>query len=1258
MASDKTQHKKIKLGSKYEVPTSDTATKKNVPQHEKNSEDKTLLVDDDKTVVTRPPGSPSPQQQSSQQQSPSSQQQTGVNQTNSQANNNNNDDKTIVSGNKALASDDQAMAAEDKTVVTGQHLTPPPATEDANDATVVTGSHPTGAYTQNSQPAGLQTARQQYSRDNASQVNTTQNGHSPVTQTHPDDITQLSGNPITSRPLTNSSFSGDGPRRATIRVGSILKERFELVQVLGSGGMGVVYKALDRRKQEASDRQPYVAVKVLNEEFRQHPESLVALQRESSKAQELAHPNIATVYDFDRENDVVFMTMEWLQGKALDELIREDYPDGMPMQKALKIASGVANGLSYAHKRRIIHSDFKPSNVFVLSDGTAKVFDFGIARAVSSQAHGEGEQTLFDAGQLGALTPAYASLEMLLGQEPDIRDDLYAFACVIYECLTGKHPFKKLSALKAREAKKQPTKIKQLSSNQWKALASALAFSKENRPKTVDDFIDIFAGQPKRRVLTLASILAVVILGVAPVGYNMVTSFMADQKATEVTRAIHQLPPERALEAFSLIENEEPGVQEKIIEDVKKKIFQLLEAKALQHVSVADQRFDFVGARNVISQGKRYYPDSAQLNALFGKLQSHQDQLINNFYQEFNELLDENKIYPKESERDVLDIIAVVRRIDPEHVMLSDPRLAIAYSVAASEAIRTSKVDLADKILATAILLYPDDKRLINLVDSVKAVRNQDMQAIASSAIDDILATSSIDTIKEEIDQLLQKPFSNDNWGMELEQKYLAVKSKVSSSDSWLLSTQQQMALAYLQHAKLMRQEQRYSAARNDLKKSYQLAPNLFGLSDEQAILKASEAAYKAELQASNREAQVKALKTQFSIQIKARDERGAERSYLKLRRLLGANDKFMLKDALELMAKLYYDLAEHHAKAGDYKQAIKLINKGLQYHPNSRLLLKAKETYRKAIARLQQDKINKQQQQVVSLYQRGAKANAKKLTGELKTLASLDKQVHRKVNKDIQHYYLTQINQLKEVKPGEARAIANVAKKVYPNVKSLQTLIKSLDPCEVRFAGHGKKQRATCYDTLANEKRGPRLVVIPKAKTLPLFAMTKYEISNGDVSGYCQLKGKCTTSGDKQLPATTLSVVQAGDYAKWLSQQTGFNYRLPTDLEWLHAIKTNKRSSHREFNCQVKLGNKLLKGQNLLSVTSGRSNSWGLMNGIGNAQEWVKKGNQLIARGGNYQDPLSQCNPELKRNHTGKPDGVTGFRLVREVFSGTQQKA
>ena len=229
----------------------------------------------------------------------------------------------------------------------------------------------------------------------------------------------------------------------------ILKKRFVLEAVIGSGGMGIVYKARDLLKVEAQDRDPYVAIKVLSEEFKSHPEAFISLQRESRKSQRIAHPNIVNVFDFDRDGDTVFMTMEFLDGMPLDELISKYQSTGLPVDDVWEITFGMASALSYAHAEHIIHSDFKPGNVFVNSKNATKVFDFGIARAVArvEQAEGAtGDLTVFDAGNLGALTPAYASLEMLNGEEPDVRDDIYALGCVVYEMFTGEHPYNKVPA--------------------------------------------------------------------------------------------------------------------------------------------------------------------------------------------------------------------------------------------------------------------------------------------------------------------------------------------------------------------------------------------------------------------------------------------------------------------------------------------------------------------------------------------------------------------------------------------------------------------------------------------------------------------------------------------------------------------------------------------------------------------------------------------------------------------------------------------
>lgn len=299
---------------------------------------------------------------------------------------------------------------------------------------------------------------------------------------------------------------------------ALLKGRFVLEDLLGAGGMGVVYKAKDLLKVEAQDRDPYVAIKVLTDEFKAHPEAFMALQRESRKTQRIAHPNIVTVFDFDRDGDTVFMTMEYLDGQPLDKLIGQYRSVGLPASEAFKILEGISAALSYAHAQNIIHSDFKPGNIFVSDKGAAKVIDFGIARAVAKVEQREessDDRTVFDAGNLGALTPAYASLEMLEGEAPDVRDDIYALGCIAYELHTGAHPFNRIHANEAKRQKAKAKRIPGLSKTEWHAIEKALAFERENRTSSVDLFWEEFARESKSywRWLPFAAIFTAAIAG-------------------------------------------------------------------------------------------------------------------------------------------------------------------------------------------------------------------------------------------------------------------------------------------------------------------------------------------------------------------------------------------------------------------------------------------------------------------------------------------------------------------------------------------------------------------------------------------------------------------------------------------------------------------------------------------------------------------------------------------------------------------------
>jgi len=339
---------------------------------------------------------------------------------------------------------------------------------------------------------------------------------------------------------------GNKENALDLSVGAILKNRFVIKEIIGSGGMGTVFRATDMRREEAQDKQSDVALKVLNKEFRDNQELFIALQRETKKSQMLAHPNIVNVYDFDRDGSNIFMVMEILQGRSLAKFIREIAPSGgIPFKKAWPIIKGLALALAYAHKKNIIHSDFKPGNVFITEDNEVKVLDFGIACAGRVEKKNE-DETVFNARDLGALTPAYASLEMLEGREPDPRDDIYALACVSYELLTGKHPFGKLSAQKALEVNLQPPAIPGLNRRQWNAISHALAFKKEKRTLSVERFLDEI--EPKSIVPSLLGVIAVIALVSAAGGY-----FYVYQNLDKAPQVI-ELRAEQKLQIKDLLE--------------------------------------------------------------------------------------------------------------------------------------------------------------------------------------------------------------------------------------------------------------------------------------------------------------------------------------------------------------------------------------------------------------------------------------------------------------------------------------------------------------------------------------------------------------------------------------------------------------------------------------------------------------------------------------------------------------------------------
>jgi TolB-like protein/tRNA A-37 threonylcarbamoyl transferase component Bud32 len=210
----------------------------------------------------------------------------------------------------------------------------------------------------------------------------------------------------------------------TLQKGTILAGRYKIMEELGRGGMGVVYKAKDTKLKRT------VALKFLPPELTHVPEVKTRFMREAQAAAALDHPNICTVHEFDETEEKTFISMAYIEGQSLKEKI-ESGP--MELDEALRIATQVAQGLQMAHKKGVVHRDIKSANIMVTEDKQAKIMDFGLARMTGG--------TLLTQEGVTMGTIAYMSPEQAQGEEVDHRTDIWSLGVVLYEMFTGQLPF-------------------------------------------------------------------------------------------------------------------------------------------------------------------------------------------------------------------------------------------------------------------------------------------------------------------------------------------------------------------------------------------------------------------------------------------------------------------------------------------------------------------------------------------------------------------------------------------------------------------------------------------------------------------------------------------------------------------------------------------------------------------------------------------------------------------------------------------------
>ena len=380
---------------------------------------------------------------------------------------------------------------------------------------------------------------------------------------------------------------------ARLVIGQLLGGRYRIERELGEGGMGVVYLAAD--EQVPGER---FAIKVLKEEL--HPEALTLLREEVRKTRKLSHPHIVDVHSVNVDGRRLYVLMEFLEGKSLDALLAEEFGRGMPFSHAWPIIEDAAAALGNAHDHNVIHSDIKPANFFVTTAGRTKLLDFGIARV------SRGPLLQARSGPR-ALTPAYASCEMLEGKDADRRDDIFSFACVIYEMLCAERPFGNLNALEARESATKIPPAQGLSRGQIMALRQALALDREARTGNVETLLAGLAADMKPRVRPAAILGAITLIAIVTVGLTFLaleklwgtrqTQTIASNEGAVLRDAI----PQKSIAVLPFVNMTSDKEQDYFSDGLTEEMINLLTQVPGLHVPARTSSFYFKGKNETIA---------------------------------------------------------------------------------------------------------------------------------------------------------------------------------------------------------------------------------------------------------------------------------------------------------------------------------------------------------------------------------------------------------------------------------------------------------------------------------------------------------------------------------------------------------------------------------------------------------------------------------------------------------------------------------
>ncbi|GAA4359947.1 serine/threonine-protein kinase [Kangiella marina] len=630
---------------------------------------------------------------------------------------------------------------------------------------------PTSPMEQTDQDNQLKESSQHSAEEPSHKVTATQHIKAPQPASDDDDdktIVQTVSNRSQTTPINHAKIS----------IGDTLSERYKLVESLGAGGMSEVYKAKDLYAENAGDKTPFVAVKVLSNEFADHPDAVTIMQREAKKTRELSHPNIVQVFDFIFEKDLCYIVMELLEGESLDNLIKRSRPNGLPKAGVMKVVHQISSALSFAHKNGVLHSDLKPSNIFITHKQDVKIFDFGVARALKQQIDEYAVQTHSDEPEfdVGGFTPAYASPNMLSNQPIDVRDDVYGLACITYEMLTSKHPYDRSPADKALAKALKPAKCKKLNPFAWTGLKKGLALKHNERVATVDLFYQGLSKQHGKPILLAASVLALSFVAYKIWStdqtrlHQLQSELTALQNEQSKLDAILNTESHQIDTALSNLSTLTDNHKSSALNQLRQPIYHHFTAKATEALKNSNGKYpNYPAALAVLTQAEGYLTDSQQLHDYKAQVLSNRNQLLSSIELKFNNLLELQDYAVKQNGGDIYSLQEEMKQIAPKYQPDISPQAQELFLSSLQQAMDTNN--------------FVELQQYQHVGDKIFA-HNDHFQTLKSESLQYLSAADKLGTYQKDIAENPELAFPYDAAAIFYNKTFHSFEQQISEAES------------------------------------------------------------------------------------------------------------------------------------------------------------------------------------------------------------------------------------------------------------------------------------------------------------------------------------------------------------------------------------------------------------------------------------------------------------------------------------------